>query len=109
MFAIARRYTFLGFLIVSSLVALPAVSPQPAAPARLSASQPSLGDYARGLREKKRVKVKVTPEEAQQLFKAVDEITDFASKRSGLAQNSKVKRQRVGQSEVERQMREQTF
>ncbi|MBZ5568860.1 MAG: hypothetical protein LAN64_13545 [Acidobacteriia bacterium] len=91
-------------------MALPAEAQETPTPKRPAAApQPSLGDYARNLREKKRVKVKVTPEEAQQIFKAVDDITGFASKDSGLAQKASVKRQLVGQSEVERMVREQSM
>ncbi len=108
MFAIVRSYMF---LISAMTVLLAQSAPAQSAPApasRMASSQPSLGEYARGIREKKRAKVKVTPEEAQQIFKAVDDIASFASQDSGLRQKSSIKRQLVGQSEVERLVREQT-
>lgn len=108
MSAIARRCVFVQFAIISLFMVLPVwaqVTPTRPAPA----PQPSLGDYARNLREKQRKKVKVTAEEAQQIFKAVDDITEFASKDSGLAHKSKVKRQLVGQSEVEKLVRDHTL
>ncbi len=78
-------------------------------PRTVSVPEGSLGDVARNLREKQRAKVKITPKEAEQLFKAVDEITAFAAKDSGLPQQSRVKRQLLGQGEVERMVREQAM
>ncbi len=80
-------------------------APRAAAPAE---PQSSLGDIARNMREKKRTKVKVTPEEAKQIFKAVDEISAFASHDSELELRTTVKRRLVEQAEVERMVKEQT-
>ena len=107
--AIARRCVFVHLVIASLFLALPLWAQERLKSSAAAPPQPSLGDYARNLREKQRKKVKVSPEEAEQIFKAVDEITGFASKDSGLAQKSKVKRQLVSQSEVEKMVREQTL
>ena len=81
----------------------------PPGPQAAAAPEPqsSLGDVARNMREKKRTKVKVTAAEAKQIFKAVDEISQFASHDSGLGLRAPVKRQLLAQAEVEKMMREQ--
>src|SRR5437762_5537882 len=83
--------------------------PAPAQESYSVPQQPSLGDYARSLREKNRTKIKVTPEEAQHIFKAVDDITEFASIDSGMPKKTNVKRRLVGQTEVENLARENTL
>jgi len=83
-------------------------TPPPAPQAAPTPETPSsLGDVARNMREKNRLKVKVTPAEAKQIFKAVDDISEFASHDSGLALHTHVKRQLVAQTEVEKMMRDQ--
>lgn len=110
MLAIARRHLLFLCAAIIAVSALPVFGQTTPAPSRPAGPpQPSLGDYARNLREKKRTKVKVSPEEAQKIFKAVDDITAFAAKDSGLEQKVKVKRQLVGQAEVEKLVREQAM
>ncbi len=72
------------------------------------ANQPrSLGDVARELREKKALDVQITATDAKELFTAMDEILKFASKDSGYARRTTVKRELVGHERVERQFTEE--
>jgi hypothetical protein len=61
----------------------------------------SLGDIARQFRENKPVQVQVTTTDAKQLFSAVDEILDFASKDTGYPKHVPVKRKLVSRDEVD--------
>jgi hypothetical protein len=64
--------------------------------------QQSLGDMARKMRKDKPAEVKMTPDEAKDLFKHVDEVLEFASKDTGFPRRTAVKRQLVGPSEIEK-------
>ena len=71
-----------------------------------SNSQQSLADIARGLRKTKPAEVRITPEDAKELFRSVDEIFKFASDDTGLPQKSPVKRRLIGQADVEKFVRQ---
>ncbi|HXY52465.1 MAG TPA: hypothetical protein VEI01_23675 [Terriglobales bacterium] len=91
-------------LLAMGLAFTSAVSAQqdPAAPDANGQSQPSLGEMARKMRKEKPPEVKMTAEEAKDLFKHVDEVLEFASKDTGFPRRTAVKRQLVGPSDIER-------
>jgi len=66
----------------------------------------SLADVARKLRNKKPVEVKMSGEDAKELFRSVDTIFTFAAEDTGFPRHSTVKRQLVGQADVEKFTRE---
>ncbi len=69
-------------------------------------SQQSLADIARSLRKNKPAEVRITQEDAKELFRSVDDIFKFASEDTGLPQKSPVKRRLIGQEDVEKYVRE---
>ncbi len=69
-------------------------------------SQQSLADIARSLHKSKPAEVRITPEDAKELFRFVDEIFKFASDDTGLPQKSAVKRRLIGQADVEKYLRD---
>jgi hypothetical protein len=64
--------------------------------------QQSLADMARKMRKEKPPEVRMTPEDAKDLFKHVDEVLEFASKDTGFPRRMAVKRQLVGPSDIEK-------
>jgi hypothetical protein len=66
------------------------------------AQSESLGDYARKIRTQKTREVLVSAEDGKQLFKSVDEITQFSSQDSGLPKLALVRRKLIGHTEAER-------
>jgi hypothetical protein len=68
----------------------------------------SLGDYARKIRTQKQAEVLVSAEDGKQLFKFVDEITQFSSQDSGLPRLAPVKRRLIGRSEAEGHFKNQS-
>jgi hypothetical protein len=90
-----------------------ASSPTPvAATSSNSAASPSsdqnqsLADIARKLRSNKPVEVKMSAEDAKQLFRSVDVIFAFASQDTGFPKRAIVKRQLISQGDVEKLTRE---
>ncbi len=75
----------------------------PVAPPQASAqtADRSLGDIAREIRAKQHSEVQVSAEDAKDIFAAVDEILDFASKDTGFPKRNPVKRQLVGRAQVD--------
>ena len=73
-----------------SAEALPAQEPQ------------SLADVARKLRKDKPAEVKMTDVDAKELFRSVDKVFDFASEDTGFPKRSAVKKQIVGQADIEK-------
>ena len=67
----------------------------------------SLGDIARKLRKDDTAEVKMTPEEAKELFGSVDKISAFAAQDSGFPRRSTIKRQLISSSDVEKYTRAQ--
>jgi hypothetical protein len=75
-----------------------------AAPLQLAAQSTddrSLGDIAREMRAKQRSEIRVTQEDAKEIFAAVDQILDFASKDTGFPKHSQVKRQLIGRDRID--------
>jgi hypothetical protein len=62
----------------------------------------SLGDYARKLRVQKQAEVLVSAEDGRQLFKSMDEITQFSNEDSGLPKLAPIKRKLIGRAEAEK-------
>jgi hypothetical protein len=85
-----------------------AQQPGPAAPPPSSANaapqQPSqsLADVARKLRKDKPAEVKMTDVDAQELFRSVDKVFEFASEDTGFPRRTTVKKQIVGQADIEK-------
>jgi hypothetical protein len=75
-------------------------------PDGVAAPSESLGDTARRMRAKKPVEEKMTEDDTQKLFSAVDEITRFASEDSGFPRHGAVKRQMISQSDAEKFFRQ---
>jgi hypothetical protein len=78
---------------------------QPAASTVPEASQ-SLGEIARSMRKNKQAEVQMTPADAQELFKQVDKIFEFASDDTGLARRTPIKRRLVAEKDVEKFFKE---
>lgn len=95
---------FMTFL-ASSQTSTP-ISPVSQSPAAMAENGQSLGDIARGLRKSKQTEVQMTPADAQELFKKVDEIFEFASDDTGLPRRAPIKRRLVGEADVEKFFRE---
>jgi len=72
------------------------------------AQSESLGDYARKIRTQKQSEVLVSAEDGRQLFKFVDEITQFSSQDSGLPRLAPVKRKLIGHAEAEGHFKNQS-
>ncbi|MBZ5719792.1 MAG: hypothetical protein LAO03_05375 [Acidobacteriia bacterium] len=91
---------------VSSPTPVTVTSPSPAAISPATEQNQSLADVARKLRSNKPVEVKMSAEDAKELFRSVDKIFAFASQDTGFPQRSVVKRQLISQSDVENLTRE---
>lgn len=100
----------LSVLLVGSTLVLSAAAQSsfPADTAGQTSNEPqqSLGDIARSLHKNKAAEVRITQQDAQELFRSVDEIFKFASEDSGLPQKNPVKRRLIGQADVEKFVRE---
>jgi hypothetical protein len=81
------------------------VIPSTVAPAN-SDSGESLADIARKLHKEKPAEVRMTEQDAKDLFKKVDETFDFASKDTGFPKRYNIKRYLVSQADVEKFTRE---
>lgn len=73
-----------------------------ASPTGLPDSGQSLGDIARSMRKNKQAEVQMTAADAEELFKQVDKIFEFASDDTGLPRRSAIKRRLVGEADVEK-------
>jgi hypothetical protein len=62
----------------------------------------SLADMARKLRKDKPADVKMTEVDAKELFRSVDKVFEFASEDTGFAKHNAVKKQIVGQADIEK-------
>jgi hypothetical protein len=76
----------------------------PASSANATAQQPSqsLADVARKLRKDKPAEVKMTDVDAKELFRSVDKVFEFASEDTGFPRRTAVKKQIVGQADIEK-------
>jgi hypothetical protein len=79
----------------------------PADPKTSADQTESLADHARKLRSNKPQEVQTTQQDAQKLFRSVDEILAFASKDSGFPIRHTVKRRLVSRADVEKETRDQ--
>jgi len=77
----------------------PALLPPKTAP--VQASQ-SLADVARKLRKDKPAEIKMTDVDAKELFRSVDKVFEFASQDTGFPRRSAIKKQIVGQADIEK-------
>lgn len=77
-----------------------------ASPTGLPDSGQSLADIARSMRKNKQAEVQVRPADAQELFKQVDKIFEFASDDTGLLRRSPIKRRLAGEADVEKFFKE---
>ena len=105
----ARVHGCLLFLFVfaSSAFGQQAGSARPVGdPKSVAGQDQSLADVARKLRDKKPVEVKMSGEDAKELFRSVDTNFTFAAEDTGFPRHSTVKRQLVGQADVEKFTRE---
>jgi hypothetical protein len=91
---------FAACLISSFAASAQEQSAPPAAPN--AQGEQSLADVARKIRKEKPAEVKMTPDEAKDLFKHVDEVLDFASKDTGFPRRTAVKRQLAGPTDIEK-------
>lgn len=74
-----------------------------ASPATAPAQEPqSLADMARKLRKDKPADVKMTDVDAKELFRSVDKVFEFASEDTGFPKRTAVKKQIVGQADIEK-------
>ena len=95
------------FVFVSSALGQQSGSARAVSDPKSAAGQDqSLADVARKLRDKKPVEVKMSGEDAKELFRSVDTIFTFAAEDTGFPRHSTVKRQLVGQADVEKFTRE---
>jgi hypothetical protein len=62
----------------------------------------SLADVARKLRKDKPAEVKMTEVDAKELFRSVDKVFEFASEDTGFLKHNAVKKQVVGQTDIEK-------
>ena len=62
----------------------------------------SLADVARKLRKDKPADVRMTDAEGKELFRSVDKVLEFASQDTGFPKRSAVKKQVVGQADIEK-------
>jgi hypothetical protein len=81
------------------------VAQTPAAPA--PQAPPSLAEQARKLRKDRPAEVKMTDDEAKELFRSIDKILDFASADTGYPKHAPVKRQIVGPADIEQFTKDQ--
>jgi hypothetical protein len=73
------------------------------APTATPAQEPqSLADMARKLRKDKPAEVKMTEVDAKELFRSVDKVFEFASEDTGFPKRTAVKKQIVGQADIEK-------
>src|SRR5437660_9375967 len=84
-----------------------AIGQQPAStsgsPASTPAPEPqSLADRARKLRKDKPAEIKMTDVDAKELFKSVDKVFEFASQDTGFAKRGVIKKNIVGQADIEK-------
>src|SRR5437016_3353457 len=84
-----------------------AIGQQPAStsgsPASTPAPEPqSLADMARKLRKDKPAEIKMTDVDAKELFKSVDKVFEFASQDTGFAKRGVIKKNIVGQADIEK-------
>jgi hypothetical protein len=81
----------------------PAPGPNPPAP-----EQPqSLAELARKLRKDKPAEVRMTDVDTKQLFRSVDKVFEFASDDTGFPKHASVKKQIVGQADIEKFTKDQ--
>lgn len=100
----SKTALFLALITMALSCMVAAQQPGPAqAPRR---EETPLGDIARQLRNKKSVEVKISQQDAKELFASIDEILDFASQDSGLPKHGPVKHQLVSRNEVEKHVSE---
>ena len=69
-------------------------------PAQAPAADETLADRARDLQAKDLAKVKISPEQAQQVLKSVDTLMQFASEDSGLPIHTTVKRRMISRDDL---------
>lgn len=79
----------------------------PADPRTTANQTESLAERARKLRSNKPQEVQTTQQDAQKLFRSVDEILAFASKDTGFPIRHTVKRRLVSRADVEKETRDQ--
>jgi len=84
-----------------------AIGQQPAStsgsPASTPAPEPqSLADMARKLRKDKPAEIKMTDVDTKELFKSVDKVFEFASQDTGFAKRGAIKKNIVGQADIEK-------
>ncbi|HST12800.1 MAG TPA: hypothetical protein VLL05_20655 [Terriglobales bacterium] len=77
----------------------PTSPPTAAAPPQRSQS---LADVARKLRKDKPAEVRMTDVDAKELFRSVDKVFEFASEDTGFPKRAVVKKQLVGQADIEK-------
>ena len=96
--------TFVIFLLVCGAVAQQSGSADPPAPATKAAPAPqqSLADVARKLRKDKPAEVRMTDADTKELFRSVDKVLEFASEDTGFSRRTAVKKQIVGQADIEK-------
>lgn len=88
-------------LIASGQQSTPATAPTaPSAPA--PAQSQSLADMARKLRKDKPAEVQMTDVDTKELFRSVDKVLEFASEDTGFPRRTAVKKQIVGQADIEK-------
>jgi len=81
------------------------VIPSASTPANSDTGQ-SLADYARKIHKEKPAEVRTTEQDANELFKKVDETFEFASRDTGFPKRYNIKRYLVSQADVEKFTRE---
>ena len=99
------RSLFVIFLFVAPVLAQqsgPAVPPASSASAAPEQQSQSLADVARKLRKDKPAEVKMTDVDAKELFRSVDKVFEFASEDTGFPRRTAVKKQIVGQADIEK-------
>src|ERR1700756_3649212 len=94
-FVLFAVYLAPGFAVSAQEQTAPPTAPN-------TEGQQSLADMARKMRKDKPAEVKITADEAKDLFKHVDEVLEFASNDTGFPRRTAVKRQLVGPSEIEK-------
>jgi hypothetical protein len=104
MFSGSRLLALLSFLF---FIPSWAIGQQPAStsgsPASTPAPEPqSLADMARKLRKDKPAEIKMTDVDAKELFKSVDKVFEFASQDTGFAKRGAIKKNIVGQADIEK-------
>ncbi len=89
-----------GWILAAALCLAATASAQQSAPPAANAPQTSARSQAPEGREKK-PSVRITPEQAKQLFALVDQLIKFSSEETGLPIKSQVKRQIISRDAVE--------